>query len=111
MSPDDIKNLRRELSCTARELAAALSLEQETVMAWERADLFPTKRHVGMMEELRRKGPSAIPRKRKKGAATPLQSLADPAFWLLVRKLLAHPELRTAAEGLAASYPDPTDEG
>ena len=111
MSPDDIKALRRELSCTARELAGALSLEQDTVLAWERAELFPTKHHVGMMEALRARGPSAIPRKRKKGSApTPLQALADPSLWLLLRKLLAHPELRASAESLAAAYPDPADE-
>jgi transcriptional regulator with XRE-family HTH domain len=111
MSPDDIKALRRELSCTARELASALSLEQDTVLAWERAELFPTKRHVGMMEALRARGPTAIPRKRKKAsAATPIQALADPALWLLVRKLLAHPELRASADALAAAYPDPADD-
>lgn len=111
MSPEDIKALRQELSCTARELAAALSIEQETVLAWERAELFPTKRHVGMMEELRKKGPSAVPRKRRKGATPSVQqSLADPALWLLLRKLLAHPDLRAATEKLAASYPDPAEE-
>lgn len=111
MSPDDIKTLRRELSCTARELAVALDLEPDIIVGWERGDLFPTKRYVGKMEDLRRKGPSAIPRKRKKPAAsTPLQALADPALWLLVRKLLAHAELRTAAEALAVPYPDPVDD-
>ncbi len=110
MSPDDIKALRRELSCTARELASALDVEADVVLAWERADLFPTKRHIGMMEELRKKGPSAIPRKRKKGPASPLQALADPALWLLVRKLVAHSELRAAVEKLAAPYPDPAEE-
>ena len=69
MSPDDIKALRRELSCTARELAAALSLDQETVLAWERGELFPTKRYVERMEEVRKRGAAAVPRKRKKGAA------------------------------------------
>jgi transcriptional regulator with XRE-family HTH domain len=112
MSPDEIKALRRELNCTARELAGALSLEQDTVLAWERGDLFPTKHHVGMMEELRRRGATAIPRKRKKGAAvTPMALLADPGLWLLVRKIMGHPELRSAVEALAASYGDPADEG
>jgi transcriptional regulator with XRE-family HTH domain len=112
MSPDDIKALRRELSCTARELAAALSLDQETVLAWERGELFPTKRYVEMMEELRKRGAAAIPRKRKKGAAvTPMAALADPGLWLLVRKIVGHPELRSAVEKLAESYGDPADEG
>jgi transcriptional regulator with XRE-family HTH domain len=111
MSPDDVKALRQELSCTARELAAALGVEPDMVIAWERSEQFPTKRHVGMMEELRRKGPSSIPRKRRKGAtASPLQALADPSLWRLLRKLLAHPELRTAANDLAERYPDPADD-
>jgi transcriptional regulator with XRE-family HTH domain len=111
MSPDEIKALRKELGCTARELAGALGIEQETVLAWERADLFPTKRHVGMMEELRKKGPGAIPKKRKKGApASPLHALADPELWKLVRKLIAHPELRAAADDLAKNYDDPAEE-
>jgi transcriptional regulator with XRE-family HTH domain len=112
MSPEEVKALRQELGCTARELAAALDVEPETIAAWERAELFPTKRHVAMMEELRKKGPSAVPRKRRKGApATPMQALADPGLWRLVRKLLAHPELRTATDKLADAYPDPADEG
>ena len=111
MAPEDIKELRKGLGCTARELGAALGIEQETVLAWERGDLFPTKRFVGRMEELRQKGPSAIPRKRRKGAAAPpFQVLSDPELWKLVRKLVAHPELRVAALDLAASYADPAEE-
>src|SRR5580658_10982987 len=112
MSPEAIKALRRELGCTARELAAALAIEQDTVLAWERSDLFPTKRHVDMMEALRKKGPSAVPRKprRKSAPASPLHALADPGLWRLLRKLIAHPELRAAAEKLAEPYADPADE-
>ncbi|AUX21356.1 transcriptional regulator [Sorangium cellulosum] len=110
MTPEDIKELRQELGCTARELAGALGIEQETVLAWEHGDLFPTKRFVGMMAELRRKGPEAIPRKKKRATArSPLQLLADPELWRLFRKLLAHPELRSAALKLAETYPEPTD--
>ena len=84
MSPEELKTLRKELSCTAKELAAALDLEQATVLAWERGELFPTKRHCDAMESLRRRGPSAIPKKRRKSApASPLHALAasyaDPA--------------------------------
>ena len=65
---------------------------------------------VGMMAELRRRGPEAIPRKKKKQAsASPLQLLSDPELWRLFRKLLSHPELRSAAMKLAEAYPDPTD--
>jgi transcriptional regulator with XRE-family HTH domain len=110
MSPEQVKALRTELQCTARELAAALDVEPDAVSAWERGELFPTKRHVDAMQELRARGPAAIPRKRRKGApASPMQLLADPALWRIVRKLLAHAELRTAVEALAASYDDPAE--
>jgi transcriptional regulator with XRE-family HTH domain len=113
MSPEDIKALRQELGCTARELAGALGIEQAEVIAWERGDLFPTKRFCDAMEALRKKGPSAIPKKprRKAAAATPMAALSDPDLWRLVRKLLAHPELRSAAQALAERYTDPADEG
>jgi transcriptional regulator with XRE-family HTH domain len=111
MSPEQVKALRTELGCTARELAAALDVEADTVTGWERGELFPTKRHVDAMQDLRARGPTAIPRKRRKGAsASPLQVLADPALWRVVRKLLAHAELRAAVEALAASYDDPADQ-
>lgn len=113
MSPEDIKALRKELGCTARELATALGIEQETVLAWERGDLFPTRRFVDRMAELRQKGPGAIPRQSKKKAAsagTPMQALASPELWLLVRKLAAHPELRAKALELAKGWPDPAEE-
>lgn len=111
MAPEDIKALRGALSCTARELAGALGIEQEAVLAWERGDLFPTKRFVGLMEELRRKGPTAIPRsknkKKRDAQGSPVELLADPEVWRLLRKLLAHPELRAAALKLAEAYADP----
>ena len=110
MSPEDIKALRQELGCTARELATALGLDQETVLAWERGDLFPTKRLVGKMDELRQKGPSAIPKRKKGQNPAPFQLLASPELWLLLRKLIAHPELRTAVTKLAEGYPDPANE-
>lgn len=112
MSPDEIKALRKELGCSARELANALGLEQQAVLAWEREELFPTKRNCDAMEALRAKGPSAIPKKpRKKGVSmTPMQALADPEVWRLVRKLLAHAELRAAVEKMAETYDDPADD-
>jgi len=105
VSPDEVKALRKELSCTAKELAAALDVEQKTVMAWETGELFPTKAFCDRMEALRAKGPSAIPRKAK--GSDPMKSLADPALWELVRKLAAHKKLRDEAQKLAAAYPDP----
>ncbi|HVK70897.1 MAG TPA: helix-turn-helix transcriptional regulator [Polyangium sp.] len=112
MTPDDLKALRKELDCTAKELAAALGLEQETVLAWERGDLFPTKRFVTKMEELRSKGKGAIVRKPRRGAvaASPMAVLADPETWKLVRKLVAHAELRREVGKLAEAYPDPAEE-
>lgn len=109
MTPEDIKALRTELSCTARELAAALGLEQDAVLAWERGDLFPTKRLVGKMEELRKQGPASIPRKKKGAPASPHALLADPTLWRLLRKLIAHPDLRTAVSKLAEPYADPAE--
>jgi transcriptional regulator with XRE-family HTH domain len=109
MTPEAIKALRQELSCTARELAAALGLEQETIFAWERGDLFPTKKHVDKMQALRQAGPGAIARKKKGAPASPLHALADPELWKLLRKLIAHQELRDAVAKLAEKYADPTD--
>ena len=109
MSPDELKSLRKELSCTAKELATALGLEQATVLAWEKGDLFPTKQYIDKMEALRAKGPGAIPKKAK--GADPMKVLGDPSLWELVRKLLAHKKLRDEVAKLASSYPDPADEG
>ena len=109
MAPEDIKALREELSCTARELAAALGLEQDAVLAWERGELFPTKRLVGQMEALRTRGPAAIPRKKKATPASPHAMLADPTLWKLLRKLIAHADLRAAVGKLAEPYSDPAD--
>jgi transcriptional regulator with XRE-family HTH domain len=111
MAPEEIKQLRQELGCTARDLATALGIEQEVVLAWEQGELFPTKRHVTKMEELRQKGPSAIPRKPRRAAvaASPMAVLSDPEMWRLVRKLIAHPELRREAARLAEAYPDPAE--
>jgi|GEM_PF-695313 len=106
VTPDDIKALRKELACTAKELAAALGIEQATVLAWEKAELFPTKAYVDRMSELRAKGPGAVPKKAKAGA-DPIKSLADPQVWELVRKIAAHKKLRDDVAKLADKYPDP----
>jgi transcriptional regulator with XRE-family HTH domain len=107
VSPEEIKALRKELSCTARELAGALGVDQATVLAWEKADLFPTKALVARMAELRAKGPSSIPRKARGG--DPVQSLADPVVWELLRKIAAHKKLRDEVAKLAERYPDPAN--
>lgn len=107
MTPDEIKALRKELSCTAKELAAVLGVDQPTVLAWEKAELFPTKASVDRMAELRTKGPSAIPRKGRPGGTDPVKSLADPKVWELFRKIAAHKKLRDEVTKLAEGYPDP----
>jgi len=108
MSPDELKELRKSLSCTAKELAGALGLEQKTVMAWEQGESFPTKQFVDRMNALREKGPSAIPRKSK--GANPIKALADPQLWELFRKLAAHKKLRDDVAKLAANYSDPSSD-
>jgi len=108
VTPDDIKALRKGLGCTAKELAAALELDQATVLAWERGELFPTKRHIDTMASLAQKGSGAIPKKSKGG--DPMKTMTDPLLWELVRKLCAHKKLRDETAKLAAGYPDPASE-
>jgi transcriptional regulator with XRE-family HTH domain len=106
MSPDDIRSLRKELGLTQRQLAEALKLDPATVRAWESEALFPTKAHCDAMAALRAQPPPKLSRK----PATPFQVLADPDFFALLRKLVAHAKLRAEIERLAAAYPDPIDE-
>jgi transcriptional regulator with XRE-family HTH domain len=105
VSPEDIKALRKDLSCTAKELAQALGLDQATVLAWEKGDLFPTKAFIDRMNALRVKGPGSIPKIAK--GPDPMKVLTDPALWTIVRKLLANKKLRDEVAKLAAAYPDP----
>jgi predicted transcriptional regulator len=108
VTPDELKQLRKELACTARELATALEIDQKEVLAWEAGELFPTKRHVTMMEGLRKKGPSAIVRAPKgKAKKVGMQRLDDPKLWEVVRKLLEHPALFDQVAKLADGYADP----
>jgi transcriptional regulator with XRE-family HTH domain len=88
VTPDEMKALRKDLVCTAKELAQALGIEQSTVLAWEKGDLFP---------------------KKAKGA-DPMKVLTDPALWELLRKLLAHKKLRDEVVKLAAAYGDPAQD-
>lgn len=108
VTPDEIKSLRKDLSCTAKELAQAIGIEQATVLAWEKGDLFPTKPYIDKMNQLRAKGPAAIPKKARGDA--PMKVLAEPALWELVRKLVTHKKLRDEVMKLASAYADPKDE-
>jgi transcriptional regulator with XRE-family HTH domain len=105
VTPDEIKALRNDLSCTAKELAQALGTDQATVLSWEKGEIFPTKAWVDKMAQLRARGPASIPKKAK--GAEPMKVLADPALWELVRKLVANKKLRDDVVKLAAAYPDP----
>lgn len=108
MTPEEIKELRKELNCTARELAAALKIDQKEVVAWEAGELFPTKRFILMMEALRKKGAAAIPRTpRGKAKKTGMARLDDPKLWEIVRKLLEHPGLFEQVSKLADGFSDP----
>jgi transcriptional regulator with XRE-family HTH domain len=108
---EEIQKLRKELSCTARELAATLGVEPREVSAWEAGELFPTKRHVTAMEGLRAKGPTAITRapRGKAAAKTGQARLADPVLWRVVRKLVEHPTLFEQVVKLSESYGDPAE--
>ena len=110
MSPEEIRALRKRLKCTMQELAVALEVNPKTVIAWEDGDEFPTKRFIDHMNKLDEAGPGAVARlgRRAARAATPMQALADPALWTLLRKLIAHPELRAKVETFAADYDDPS---
>jgi len=108
MSPDELKALRKDLACTEKELAGALGLEQSTVLAWEKGELFPTKQYIDKMNALRAKGPGSIPRKSK--GADPIKALTDPHLWELVRKIAAHKKLRDEVSKLAAGYSDPAED-
>ena len=85
-------------------------IEQAMVMKWESGELFPTKKHCDQMEELRAKGPAAIPKKAKGNAPSPMKVLADPSAWELFRKIVAHKKLRDEVIKLAASYADPAED-
>jgi transcriptional regulator with XRE-family HTH domain len=106
VSPDDIKQLRKELGCTARDLATTLGIEQREVLAWEAGQLFPTKRFVEQMKVLREKGPSAVVKSVKGKAVAPTDRLADPAFWAVVKKLALHPALYDQVSKLADKFDD-----
>lgn len=117
MSPDEIKQLRKDLKLSARELATSIKAEAEDVWAWETGERFPTKRFVTRMLSLRKaavsKQPSATPVKSASAKATGLVGsvglprLADPELWTLVRKLIQHPALFDNVVALAKDYPDP----
>ncbi|MFO7177798.1 MAG: helix-turn-helix transcriptional regulator [Pseudomonadota bacterium] len=115
---EDVQKLRKELRLTLRELAAALRVDPKEIAAWEAGERFPTKRAVEAMQRLREQGAAAArepstgapaTRETSAGAAprSDLARLADPDFWGIVRKLVAHPAFFTEVRALAEKYPDP----
>lgn len=105
MNADAIQSLRKSLGLSQRELAEALAVDVSLVRDWESGEQFATKAHCEAMEKFREHPPP----KRARKAKTPMQTLGDPDFWRLARKLLANPPLRAACEKLAAEYDDPLD--
>jgi transcriptional regulator with XRE-family HTH domain len=109
VTADEIKALRKQLKCTASELAAALAVDRQLITAWERGDGFPTKRHVTKLRALSAAGPEAMawqPRRREVEAMAK-QLLADPELAQIFETLLACVELRQRVARLVAEY----DEG
>jgi transcriptional regulator with XRE-family HTH domain len=114
VSPEEIKQLRKELKLSARQLATALKTEAEDVWAWESGEQFPTKRFVTRMQAMLKKGaPKAnavqAPSTNSPSSKSPagMAKLADPQLWQVIRKLVAHPELFTSVVKLAEQYDDP----
>jgi transcriptional regulator with XRE-family HTH domain len=106
LTPEALKAARKDLSCTAKELAQVLGLEQSVVLAWEKGELFPTKQYIDKIEALRKQGPSAIPKKAKV-ATEPMKVLADPRILELLRKVISHKKLRDDVLKMADGYDDP----
>lgn len=109
MTPEDLKALRAELKCSTRELALAIDVDQSTVLSWERGETFPTKQFVDRLEAARVRGAKGIPRKAKAPSANaePLELLAHPEVWALIRKLLANADFRREAFELAKRFDAP----
>lgn len=109
MTPEDLKALRAELKCSTRELALAIDVEQGTILSWERGETFPTKQFVDRLEAARARGAKAIPRKAKAPSTKtePLDLLADPEVWGLIRKLLSNGDFRREALELAKRFDSP----
>ena len=53
--------------------------------------------------------PSDARKRRRARTETPMQVLADPETWRILRKLIAHADFRAQVHKLAADYPDPEE--
>jgi transcriptional regulator with XRE-family HTH domain len=110
VSPEEVKQVRKALGATARQLGQALGVDDKTVFAWESGEQFPTKQYVAKLRGLEAQGPTAFPKRPKGRKPSGPERLADPELWSLVRKLVAHPALFDAALALGKDYPDPIDD-
>lgn len=106
VNAQDVRDLRKELGCTARQLAAALGVEERTVFDWESGERFPTKKACTQMQALKKRGPEAFKTGGKPAPVNPAEIAGSPRVWTVARKLLRHPELLERVEVLAAEYED-----
>jgi len=106
VTPEEIKALRKDLGCSARELAAAVGVDQATVLAWESGERFPTKQWVTRMTALHAQGRRDMT---SASGVDAMKALADPNVWKLLRKLAVHDAFRREVAKLAERYPDPAD--
>ncbi|MBK8256055.1 MAG: helix-turn-helix domain-containing protein [Polyangiaceae bacterium] len=107
MTGEEIKALRRKLDITARQLGERLGVDQKTVLAWEREEIFPTKKHVEAMHAQTADGAVTSPKPGVHSVPSIWNDLSNPAVWKLFRKILAHDELREKVTQLAENYEDP----
>lgn len=110
LTPGQIKQLRADLRCTARDLATTLDVPLAEIQSWESGERFPTKQWVDRMDALRDRGPDGVIRKARRATrAQPsaMEQLDNPELWLLLRKLIAHPSLFAETVKLSAKYDDP----
>jgi transcriptional regulator with XRE-family HTH domain len=115
MQPEDVKRIRESLACSMGQLASAVGVDVKTILAWEAGDQFPTKRHADRLTALAKEGPSAIKRSRSQAPPTGTDLLAEPRFWIVVRKLATNADFFATVEKMSAEYedksPDPDGSG
>lgn len=104
MNAEEIRRLRARKGWSQRQLAAAMKVEPSTIAGWEAGEMFPTRKHLAALRQLEQQADA----QRSSGDRVH-ELLADPGFWRIVRKLLAHRELKDKVEKLADGWPDPLE--
>ena len=112
MTGAEVIALRKALRCTQKDLALRLDVEVSIVQGWENGALFPTLRHVKMLEGMGiHHGGTEARRQRsedgKTGTEEWARALGDAEFMAALRKALANPELRAKIVKIAARFKDP----